>query len=82
MPLFGQILAALYQADIVEEEDLRAWHSSPSARGVGLTPGVQTDNIRKCWSIGTLLIQQIGQQDSGGEESEEEVDDDEDEESE
>ncbi|KAK0450768.1 nucleotide-diphospho-sugar transferase [Armillaria borealis] len=52
MPLFGQILAALYQADIVEEEDLRA--------GVGLTPGTQTDNIRKCWN-------------SGDEESEEEI---------
>ncbi|KAK0459629.1 nucleotide-diphospho-sugar transferase [Desarmillaria tabescens] len=82
MPLFGQILAALYQADIVEEEDLRAWHSSPSAGGVGLAPGIQTDNIRKCWSIGALLIQQIGQQDSGEEESEEEGDEDEDEESE
>ncbi|KAK0503156.1 nucleotide-diphospho-sugar transferase [Armillaria luteobubalina] len=82
MPLFGQILAALYQEDIVEEEDLKMWHSSPSARGVGLAPGVQTDNIRKCWSIGALLIQQIGQQDSGEEESEEEVDEDEDEEEE
>ncbi|KAG7452606.1 nucleotide-diphospho-sugar transferase [Guyanagaster necrorhizus] len=76
MPLFGQILAALYQADIVEEEDLGKWHSSPSAGGVGLPPGTQTDNIRKCWNIGALLIQQIGQQDSG--EDSEEVDEDED----
>ncbi|EDR14254.1 uncharacterized protein LACBIDRAFT_142306, partial [Laccaria bicolor S238N-H82] len=29
MPLFGQILAALYQEDIVEEDDIRAWHKLP-----------------------------------------------------
>lgn len=64
MPLFGQILAALYQEDIVEEDDIRGWHILPSTSGEGRKEGVETENFRKCWTIGTLMIQQFDDQDS------------------
>ena len=62
MPLFGQILAALYQDDVVEEDDIRKWHSLPASKGIGLNPGPTTDNIRKCWAVGTHLIAQFDEQ--------------------
>jgi translation initiation factor eIF-2B subunit epsilon len=69
MPLFGQILAALYQEDIVEEDDIRQWHALPASKGVALKPGTTTDNIKKCWSVGTHMIAQFNEQ-SDDEESE------------
>jgi translation initiation factor eIF-2B subunit epsilon len=62
--LFGQILAALYQDDIVEEEDIRAWHAQASSKGVSLKPGAYLDNIKKCWSVGARMIQQFDEQQS------------------
>ena len=64
MPLFGQILAALYQEDIVEEDDIRGWHILPSTSGGDGREGVERDNFRKCWTIGTRMIQQFDDQDS------------------
>jgi translation initiation factor eIF-2B subunit epsilon len=64
MPLFGQILAALYQDDIVEEDDIRRWHALPASKGVGLEPGTITENIKKCWSVGARMIVQFNEQDS------------------
>lgn len=64
MPLFGQILAALYQDDVVEEEDIRSWHALPASKGVGLGPGPTTENIKKCWSVGARMIEQFDEQDS------------------
>jgi translation initiation factor eIF-2B subunit epsilon len=55
--LFGQILAALYQDDIVEEDDIRAWHARPSSRG-------EAENMKKCWAVGTRMIEQFDEQDS------------------
>ena len=72
MPLFGQILAALYQEDIVEEDDIRGWHILPNTSGGGGREGVERDNFRKCWTIGTHMIQQFDDQDSS--ESDNEVD--------
>jgi len=69
MPLFGQILAALYQDDIVEENDIRQWHALPVSKGTGLKPGATTDNIKKGWSVGTHMIAQFNEQ-SDDEESE------------
>ncbi|KAF5391348.1 hypothetical protein D9757_002006 [Collybiopsis confluens] len=39
--LFGQILAALYQEDIVEEQDIRKWHRSTESQGSGLPAGAE-----------------------------------------
>jgi len=75
--LFGQILAALYQDDIVEENDIREWHESPTSQGLGLLPGTRTDNIKKCWEVGSRMIQQFDEQDDD-EESGEDEDSDED----
>jgi translation initiation factor eIF-2B subunit epsilon len=65
MPLFGQILAALYQEDIVDEDDIRAWHSLGESKA-----DVDNDNIQKCWMIGTKMIEQFDAQESSESESE------------
>jgi translation initiation factor eIF-2B subunit epsilon len=70
LPLFGQILAALYQDDIVEEDDIRKWHTLPKSKGIDLKPGTTTENIKKCWLVGTRMIEQFDEQDSDEEDSE------------
>ncbi|KAF8636741.1 hypothetical protein AX17_003544 [Amanita inopinata Kibby_2008] len=72
LPLFGQILASLYQNDIVEEEDIRAWHKLPTSKAEGHKPGILADNIKKCWVIGSHMIRQFDAQAS---ESDEDNDD-------
>ncbi|KAJ7285945.1 nucleotide-diphospho-sugar transferase [Mycena rebaudengoi] len=72
MPLFGQILAELYQTDIVDEDDIRAWYALPAAKGVGLAPGPTTDNVKRCWAVGSRMIQQFDEQESDDEESDDE----------
>lgn len=72
MPLFGQILAALYQEDIVEEDDIRAWHKLPIAQGEGRKPGPETENLQKCLTIGAHMIRQFDEQESDSEEEESE----------
>jgi translation initiation factor eIF-2B subunit epsilon len=64
LPLFGQILASLYQNDIIEEEDIRKWHSKSVSRGDGLKPGPQLDGVRKCWLVGKRMIEQFDEQES------------------
>jgi len=75
LPLFGQILAAFYQDDIVEEDDIREWHSQPASRGDDVDAGLK-DNFKKCWTVGAHMIKQFDEQES------EESDEDEDEEDE
>lgn len=70
MNLFGQILAALYQQDIVEEEDIRKWYASPAARGAGAGEGAAAKNMRKLWTVGSRMIAQFDAQ--GDSESEDE----------
>ncbi|KAF8969966.1 nucleotide-diphospho-sugar transferase [Flammula alnicola] len=77
MPLFGQILAALYQEDIVEEDDIRAWHALPASKAEDRKPGVETDNLQKCWMIGSHMIQQFDAQESDSESEEEEEEEEE-----
>jgi translation initiation factor eIF-2B subunit epsilon len=72
MPLFGQILAALYQEDIVEEDDIRAWHKLPIAQGEGRKPGPETENLQRCLTIGAHMIRQFDEQESDSEEEESE----------
>ena len=74
MPLFGQILAALYQEDIVEEEDIRQWHTLPASKGQGLDGG-KAENMKRCWTIGSYMIQQFDEQGSDEGDDVEESDD-------
>ncbi|KAG1877885.1 nucleotide-diphospho-sugar transferase [Suillus subalutaceus] len=74
LPLFGQILAALYQDDIVDEDDIRAWHGNSKSQGQGVKPTSLQDNYNKCWITGAHMIKQFDEQDSD-EESEEESED-------
>lgn len=71
MALFGQILAALYQNDLVEEDDIREWHKQPASKGEGLKPGNFAENVHKCWAVGARMIQQFDEQEESEEESEE-----------
>ncbi|EMD38428.1 hypothetical protein CERSUDRAFT_113582 [Gelatoporia subvermispora B] len=71
LPLFGQLLAALYQADLVEEDDIRAWHAQPVAKGAHLKPGPLKEGVEKCWAVGRVMIAQFDEQETDSEESEE-----------
>lgn len=73
--MFGQILAALYQDDIVDEDDIRAWHGNPKAQGQDVKPASLQENYNKCWVTGVHMIKQFDEQDSD-EESEGDSDDD------
>ncbi|KAJ7109279.1 translation initiation factor eif-2b [Mycena epipterygia] len=66
-PLFGQILAELYQTDIVEEDDIRAWYALPESKGVGLVGGPTAENVKRCWAVGARMIQQFDEQESDSE---------------
>lgn len=65
--VFGLLLAAFYQDDIVEEEDIRTWHGKKESKGEG---GVLGGNMEKSWAIGSRMIEQFDAQDTESEESE------------
>ncbi|KXN85472.1 putative translation initiation factor eIF-2B subunit epsilon [Leucoagaricus sp. SymC.cos] len=71
MPLFGQILAALYQDDIADEDDIRKWHDLLASKGDERKPSPETDNFKKCWLIGSHMIKQFD--DQGSEEEDDDV---------
>ncbi|KAI0647184.1 nucleotide-diphospho-sugar transferase [Trametes meyenii] len=75
--LFAQVLAALYQQDLVEEDDIRAWHKSAAARGEGLKPNSpRAEGVKKCWAVGAKMIEQFdaeSDEESSEEESDEEA---------
>ncbi|KAJ8597977.1 nucleotide-diphospho-sugar transferase [Rhizopogon salebrosus TDB-379] len=73
LPLFGQILAALYQDDIVDEDDIRAWHIKPQSQGQDIKSTSLQEHYKKCWVTGAHMIKQFDEQDSD-EESDEEAD--------
>ncbi|KAH9484230.1 putative translation initiation factor eIF-2B subunit epsilon [Psilocybe cubensis] len=75
MSLFGQILAALYQEDIVEEDHIRAWHRLAASKGTDLKDGAESENFQKCWMIGSHMIQQFDAQESESEDETESEDD-------
>jgi translation initiation factor eIF-2B subunit epsilon len=62
--LFGQILAALYQKDIVEEEDIRRWHAQTKAQGEGIKNSTLLENVQRTWIVGARMIDQFDEQDS------------------
>ncbi|EKM55374.1 uncharacterized protein PHACADRAFT_120708 [Phanerochaete carnosa HHB-10118-sp] len=68
--IFGPVLAALYQDDIVDEDDIREWHVSPAAKGEGVKSTSVLEGVRYCWVVGQKLIEQFDAQESE-EESEE-----------
>ncbi|KAI0818545.1 nucleotide-diphospho-sugar transferase [Irpex lacteus] len=77
LALFGQILATFYQEDLVDEDDIRAWHAKPVARGEGHVHkhGASLEGIKHCWNVGGKMIEQFNAQESSEEESDEESDD-------
>ncbi|KAN0133810.1 Nucleotide-diphospho-sugar transferase [Lactarius tabidus] len=77
-PLFGQILAALYQNDIVEEEDIRNWHAKPEAKGEGVRSDNLLANMQKTWIVGARMIHQFNEQESSSDEESEVAGDSED----
>ncbi|KAL5533149.1 GCD6 [Sanghuangporus sanghuang] len=80
LTLFGQILAALYQHDVVEEDDIRAWHTLPDAKGES-HEGITKENMHKCWLVGAKMIGQFDEQaDSDSDSDDDDSDDEEDEE--
>ncbi|GJJ12053.1 hypothetical protein Clacol_006294 [Clathrus columnatus] len=71
LSLFGSLLAALYQEDIVEENDVRTWHSKPESRGKTAADVNVAVKMDRCWSIGSRMIEQFDAQDSDDEDSDE-----------
>ncbi|EJD05818.1 nucleotide-diphospho-sugar transferase [Fomitiporia mediterranea MF3/22] len=80
LSLFGQILASLYQHDVVEEDDIRAWYALPASRGEG--SGVAKENMHKCWLVGAKMIEQFDEQADSDEDEDGDDEDDDDEEEE
>ena len=70
----------MYQDDIIDEDDIRAWHASAAAKGEGLKPGALLDGVRYCWGVGQKMIEQFDAQESSEEESDAESDEDDDDE--
>ncbi|KAF8478631.1 nucleotide-diphospho-sugar transferase [Russula ochroleuca] len=66
--LFGQILAVLYQNDIVEEDDIRNWHAQPEAKGEDINDRRLLENLQKTWIIGARMIHQLNEQESDDDE--------------
>jgi len=68
--LFGQILLALYQNDIVEEEDIRDWHTQPEAKGEDVKDRKLLENLQQTWKVGAHMIDQFNEQESDDNEGE------------
>lgn len=68
--LFGHILMALYQNDVVEEEDIRSWHAQPEAKGEDVKDRRLLENLQKTWIVGARMIHQFNEQESDDDESE------------
>ena len=67
MPLFGQLLIAFYQEDIVEEDDIQAWHKTSNKPIPHTTDAIFTENMQKCFKIGAQMIKQLAEQDDESE---------------
>lgn len=73
LKLFGHILAAFYNDDLVEDENIRSWALDPRSKNPAGSPG---DVCRK---QGLLLLQAIHAQSSDEEDDDEEEETDEEE---
>jgi len=61
LALFGQVLASFYQEDVVEEDDIRAWHKIPASKGSNAS-GEVAERMKRCWTIGSRMIEQFDEQ--------------------
>lgn len=61
---------ALYQNDIVEEEDIRKWHAQPEAKGEDVKDRKLLDNLKKTRTVGTHIIHEFNEQESDDDEGE------------
>lgn len=61
------MLASFYQNDIVDEDDISAWHKLPASNPPPTTE--VSENMRKCWTVGGKLLEHL-QADSESEDSE------------
>lgn len=68
--MFGQILAALYRTDIVEEDDIRNWHAQPEAKGEDVKDRKLLENLQKTWTVGARMIHEFNEQESDDDEGE------------
>ena len=66
--MFGQVLIAFYQGDIIDEDDLKNWQQLPTSK---TGQGDYVENHRKFWAIGSRILQQLVEQDSEEESDEE-----------
>jgi translation initiation factor eIF-2B subunit epsilon len=62
-------LAALYQDDMIDEDDIRAWHAQPDAKGEGMFEGEHREKVRKLWLVGARMIHQLNEQESDDEDN-------------
>lgn len=53
----------------MEEDDIRAWHAKPVAKGADLKPGSLLDGVKYCWNVGGKMIEQFDAQESSEDES-------------
>ena len=58
----------------MDEDDIRAWHAKPEAKGEGkhIKHGIPLEGIKHCWTVGGKMIEQFDAQESSEEESEDE----------
>ena len=59
---------SLYQNDVVEEDDIRAWHGLSQSKGIELPDGETKERTQKCWLVGAQMIHQFDEQESSSEE--------------
>ncbi|KZT44053.1 nucleotide-diphospho-sugar transferase [Sistotremastrum suecicum HHB10207 ss-3] len=69
MTLFGPVMAALYSSDVVDEDDIREWHSRPESLGRD-KPAVEAANMLKCRGVGSVMLRQFDEQEDDSEDSE------------
>ena len=68
--MFGNVLAAFYNTDVVEDEDVRSWLLDPRSKHAADSPG---DVCRK---QGVVLFKAIQAQSSDEDDDDDEEDDD------
>jgi len=69
--IFGLILAALYNIDVVDEDDIKEWLSNSESRGLGLKKEL-TAAMGDCLMQGARLLQHLQQMDDSDDDEEEE----------
>ncbi|CAK5264263.1 unnamed protein product [Mycena citricolor] len=62
LPMFGHILADLYQIDVVDEDHILAWHALVTSKGLDSEPNAE--NVKRCWIAGGHLLKQLQEQES------------------